>query len=344
MDIKVYGTDTSGHQLVMSILRDLLSKANIDHEIIEIKEISKFLDEGLESIPAIKMNDGPIIGLKTSGSFSQSLRDAVNKILSSENYGELSKVLVPIDFSDSSINALSYGHRLATDLGAVTNILHVSKTDDDRHDNQQQLQNLERSIDGDWGSDILKASLVTSSYKVGEVVPSIISSAREANTEMIIMGTKGVSDNDSRRYGSISLGVVAEASCPVLLIPKKASYKGINKIMLAVSQTSLDNVKLDRFLKLCLKLNAELHIVHVCDGNIKSLDISEITQRYPGLKILATILNNHNVANAIIDYAVDHQIDIVSLSPSAKSIFTHFEKSSLTQSLVMDEKMPVIVL
>jgi len=56
MDIKIYGTDTSGHQLVKSLISELLLKAKIPFNISEVNDVSKFLAKGIDSIPAIQMN------------------------------------------------------------------------------------------------------------------------------------------------------------------------------------------------------------------------------------------------------------------------------------------------
>ena len=50
--------------------------------------------------------------------FNKSLREAIKHILKKQNFGNMDKIIIPVDFSDVSTNAFVFGHRLATDIGA----------------------------------------------------------------------------------------------------------------------------------------------------------------------------------------------------------------------------------
>ncbi len=355
MDIKVYGTDTPGHKLVLSVISELLLKAKISFSLTEITDVSKFLAKGIESIPAIQMDDDHIIGLKSNGSFSKSLRDAVNEILSTQNYGTLSKFIIPIDFSDTSLNALSYGHRLATDLSAVTKVLHVYKpkptinTDLEVDATSQQevalrLDKLVDSINQDCGGDILSASLVSSDFKVGFAVDSILESINEDHAELVIIGSSGSSNVLKKVFGSVSLDIVSKSPSPVLLVPQKARYRGIKKVLLAVDHTTIEKGEIDSLSQLCSQLDTELHIVHVSNNATAQIDTSEIKSNHPGLKIKTTILNSNDVVDAINNYAITHQIDLVSLSPRSKTILSYIFSGSVTTELALTSDIPLYIL
>jgi len=212
MHIKIYGTPTSGNKMIKSFMGDILFRAKIPFKISEVQDITRFLEKNIESIPAIQLDEEPIVALKTNGSFNKSLRSAINHILSKENYGQLSKLIVPVDFKDASINAVSYAHRLATELGAVTKVVHVHDPGNESRDlkadnnsaieSKERLHNLVKSIDHDWGSDILKASFISSDFRVGTIAKGILQSSKENSAELIIMGSC-ISDNkNTRRHKS----------------------------------------------------------------------------------------------------------------------------------------------
>jgi len=56
LDIKVLGTATSGHQMAVSLINEYLDLANIAHKLEEVTDVSVFINEGLESIPAVNVN------------------------------------------------------------------------------------------------------------------------------------------------------------------------------------------------------------------------------------------------------------------------------------------------
>ena len=355
MDIKVYGTVTSGHQFVMSIISDLLLKAKIDYTISEINDISQFIEKGIDSIPAIQMNNEPIISLKSNESFSKALRCAANMILSSKNYGAMVKYIIPVDFSENSLNALSYGHRLATDLGAVTKLLHVyrpkAKLDLNhaiisvpKQKSQQKLDNLRESMDVDWSSDILKASLVSSEFRIGFPVEGILDSIKENDGKLVIMGTTGADNVLKRWFGSVSLSIIQKSICSIIMVPKNASYKGVKKAMLAVDHTGISDLPLDSLTTICSHFKTELHIVHISDEEIKPIDIDWFIEINPQLKIKSAILHGEDIIQVLNEYAQENSIDLVALSPKSKSVFSHLMHGSVTEKMSMNSSSPILIL
>ena len=355
MDIKIYGMDSRGHQMVTNLMTDLLQKAKIPFNISEIQDVSLFLEKKIESIPAIQMNDEPIIGLKSNGSFNNSLRDVVNQILSSENYGDLAKFIIPVDFSDTSINALSYGHRLATDMGAVTKVVHVYKpsptltADTTIHvasqkEKEQQLIDLVKSFDKDWGGDILKASLVSSEFKVGFATERILDSVDDNAGEMIIIGSTGESDILKRWFGSTSLEVSARATCPVLLVPAKAHYKGISKVLLAIGPDGIDKEIMAQLSSICSQFSPDIYIAHVTNDPKVNLDLISLKAELPGISFTSVVIKSDEVVAGLEDYAIVNDIDIIALAPRRKSLFTSFLNKSVTEEMAIKSSIPILIL
>ena len=123
-EITVLGTGSSSHQMVSYIVRKFLNDAKIPFELKEETDVAAFLQRSLSSVPCIYI-DGEYLPIYTNGDFNKSLRKAIKHILKKQNFGNMEKILIPVDFSDVSTNAFMFGHRLATDLGAVVKALHV---------------------------------------------------------------------------------------------------------------------------------------------------------------------------------------------------------------------------
>lgn len=357
MNIKVYGTDTSGHQLVLATISDFLQKAQISFQISEVTDVSTFLAQGVESVPAIQMNDDKIIGLKSKESFSKSLRFAINQILATENYGRFPKFLVPIDFSDVSINALSYGHRLATDLGAITQVLHVYRPQPklDIHAEikvlsqstaKNRLDHIVKWMDTDWGSDILKASLISGYFKVGFPAEKIIALAEENTAELIIMGATGADDLYHKWLGSVSSDVISKAHSSVLLIPESAQYRGISSIVVGVDQEILPLSKLQKLAKFCIPFKATIHLVHIGTGGDDSLASTAalLLQCYDKDLIRTEIIDSADILGALNTYTKANQIEVLAVAPKAKSMFNQLFKESITRRMSHEVQVPLLVL
>jgi len=59
-------------------------------------------------------------------------------------------------------------------------------------------------------------------FKIGNPVVQIVETAREENTQYIVMGSRGMGLISGMVLGSVSYGVLHESPCPVVIVPKKA--------------------------------------------------------------------------------------------------------------------------
>lgn len=359
IQVKVYGANTSGQQMVVDQIKKKLSSANLAFDITEETDVSVFIKKGLESVPAIQYNEGSIFPLKTNGAFNQSLRTSINGILDEYNYGDLPKIIVPTDFSDTSLNALIFAHRLATNINAVTKVLHVYfpksrdladatiVNTDYSEVRKSQLDELVSKINLDWGSDLLKASFMGKEFRTGFPAENIIKSVEENNADLVVMGTTGDSNQIKKWFGSVSTKVGMESPAPVLLVPEKSQFKGINNILYAYDQYDLDKNCIQNILPFALLHNANIHFVHV---NNKARPnpgyyISEIIgEQYDSSKIIVNQLETQKVSQALNDYALTHNIDLIVLAREHKNFFQKVFDKSVTRELAIHTNLPLLII
>ena len=143
----------------------------------------------------------------------------------------LKKVLVATDFSEPSEAALAYGRELARTFGAALTVLHVVDNLLTRAygtegfvvaepDLQAGLEASARAqVDALlWAEDgdILRATgfVITSN----EPAAAIVTYARDAGTDLLVMGTHGRGAVAQLLMGSVAERVVRTAPCPVLTV------------------------------------------------------------------------------------------------------------------------------
>jgi len=141
----------------------------------------------------------------------------------------IKKVLVPIDFSDYSKNALKYAVNFAKSFNAEIILVYVvepviyppdfsmgqiampsinAEWDDRAKDELQKLAK----------SDIAGAGNVKTVIKTGKPFVEIIETAKEENVDLIIIATHGHSGVEHILFGSTAEKVVRKAPCPVLTL------------------------------------------------------------------------------------------------------------------------------
>jgi nucleotide-binding universal stress UspA family protein len=158
----------------------------------------------------------------------------------------VSRILVALDFSPQADAALSYATTVARGCGASVDLLHVV---DDRLATADWVSNpslraltavREQAIDE---SSRRLARLVTGlqldglvarwHVVVGQPAPALVAAAATHGSDLIAMGTRGLSGLPHLIVGSVADRVVRTASCPVLTVRVDATVKADVPAMVA---------------------------------------------------------------------------------------------------------------
>jgi len=135
-----------------------------------------------------------------------------------------SKVLVPVDGSSYAENAVKYASDLAKRYGSSVTLIHVVAT------RVYAMAEVGVLISKDLekeGEEILKRSRelatslgITANTKLASGVPAeeIVRFAESEKFDLIVMGSRGMSEVKAFFLGSVSDRVSHHAKCPVLII------------------------------------------------------------------------------------------------------------------------------
>ena len=141
---------------------------------------------------------------------------------------DIKRILVPVDFSQGSLNALSSARDLAKQFGAELLLLHVIAPIDfitvsDVYDEQRRASDAALTR---IGAD-LRAAGQRFRVIVAGGVPShvIVDTAKRTGTDLIVMGTHGRTGLAHMLIGSVAERVVRTAACPVLAVRRSVRKK-----------------------------------------------------------------------------------------------------------------------
>jgi nucleotide-binding universal stress UspA family protein len=137
--------------------------------------------------------------------------------------GEFKRILVPVDFSDQSLDALRMARRIAGDDISRLCVLHVDEPlhidwradttaiQKEAHDVVRKvLVKFVRAEFGDHGPKV--------HFIVGKPVHAIMRYAVKMNADLIVLGTQGRTGLPRALIGSVAERVVRHAHCPVLVV------------------------------------------------------------------------------------------------------------------------------
>ncbi|MDO5531001.1 universal stress protein [Sutterella sp.] len=142
------------------------------------------------------------------------------------------RILVPVDGSTNSLNAVSFIASRQTLLGSNPEIelLNIQLPLPARacrlvgQDAIQRYYEDEAEKVFEPARKILQKVGFTASesFVVGEAAPSISKAAEKTNADLVVMGSRGQSAIKGLFFGSVSNGVLAQSKCPMLVIRGKA--------------------------------------------------------------------------------------------------------------------------
>jgi nucleotide-binding universal stress UspA family protein len=141
------------------------------------------------------------------------------------------RILVPTDFSARSLGALRYARDLARAFGSPLHLLHVLS-----HPVQWSPEVADPALAAAHRQSRAEAELelialateegldpltTTTAVVAGGVDHAILTYARAAGADLIVMGTHGHAAIARFLLGSVTERVVRRASCPVVVVPHR---------------------------------------------------------------------------------------------------------------------------
>jgi len=142
------------------------------------------------------------------------------------------RILVPVDFSDSSARALRIAAKRAAESGGSLIIVYVVPADYGWLGfGRNELRDLDRSLQRQ-AADRLRAFAdenvgdvsADMEVRVGQPAEEIVAAARESKCDSIMLSTRGLTGLDRLLIGSVADRVARLAPCPVVLVrPGKRS-------------------------------------------------------------------------------------------------------------------------
>jgi len=129
------------------------------------------------------------------------------------------KILLAVDGSEPSDQATAAASEIATKSGGTVHVLHVHEAGlvlpvETNTEAQGVVDQAIKHLEADG----VEVSGHAVSARAGSVAPTIIDAARSFGCDLIVMGTRGLSDFSGLLVGSIAHKVIHHADCPVLVV------------------------------------------------------------------------------------------------------------------------------
>ncbi|MEE9372632.1 MAG: universal stress protein [Saprospiraceae bacterium] len=261
------------------------------------------------------------------------------------------KILVPIDFSESSKKALSYALTLGEKTKINVYMLHVTTVpsrsgtklihkmrelakDEDRSMVDSQTNTFISGIKGI--SDLNQITII----RYGDVSKQIINVSLQEDFDLIVMGTKGVSRIKEAFMGSNTYSTLKLSMIPTIVVPMVYdANKTTKKACIALRVNKLYGNMCAKLLEKSILLGYEPELMTVVDNKSDELALTVKMQRksYP-----IYMAKNPRPRRAILEYITANNSGILALNFNAYSFFKELTYHSVSSEFTFRSKIPIL--
>jgi nucleotide-binding universal stress UspA family protein len=254
-------------------------------------------------------------------------------------------VIIPVDFSETSLNAARYAADMLTGKEATRVILYnMFKEEDESATALQYLESLKAEMEQKSISNI---ECITERGE--DLIDSLGRLAYQKNAELIVMGITEKEEWKQLLFGSNTLKMAEQNICPVMIIPSEAKYNGIKNIALASDFKDVDITTPVLAIKTVLEIfNASLHIVNVDSEHYVALTEEYLAERAKMQKLFAEFkpefyfIGMSDFHEAIEQFSKDRHIDLIVIIPKNHSFINNLFSSSHTKKLAFNTSVPLL--
>lgn len=268
-------------------------------------------------------------------------------------------ILCPVDFSANATNAVRYAVKLNEKLKAKIILLHTYETPVLYTDVAPFTMQMDYAALHDNAAKDLKAfhKKVFGADQVDNVemvlqqgLPSsrIKDIALEKKVDMIIMGATGTGAAERLLVGSNALRVAKEAPCMVMLIPQKAKFDGLEKLVYATDLSSDNLMQVKEIFPLAKKFNSELLFLYIDqstvrdDAEILKTVTAKIKKHVPYAKKSGFVCSDASVSDGVEYFLKKQKADCLVMYHRHRNLFQAMYSTSISKKLSLHVSLPVI--
>ena len=272
-------------------------------------------------------------------------------------------ILYATDYSENSVAALKYAHKLSEQMGTRLVVTHVfdyptvlgTEGLDEPFPHLEESafkshrSKLEKFCEEHLGSVWKAPNIQLEAVENKSVVKGIISVAEEWHAYLIVTGMKGGSALREMIMGNTTKYLIEKAPCPILSIPSDASHVPIKTIVYATDFEEEDVYAIRKLTEMAGQLDAEIKVVHISTkdeykGEMQMEWFKEMLHEKVKYKRMDfELLFTEDVFNALRIYLGDTNADLmVMLEREHKSILKKWFHQDLVKKMESYGRVPLL--
>ncbi len=293
--------------------------------------------------------------------FSPQSLAAVSTHFGSQDFPQ--RIIVPVDFSSCSNNAIRFAVSVALRTGATLRLVHSLQLplqasefatypiNDLESEANHRLAQQSGEIVSFLETHKLPKIEISFVVAVGFASEEIIREANACKADMICMGTHGAGKVAGVLLGSIATAVMNDAHCPLMVIPENAEFTGFKRIAYASDMQEVNRVMIHRMADFAKSFDAELYVLHVlATGDVLTPEQANAFRdqfnkaaHYDKVSFHIVDAEDDTIVATVDDYLDDNQIELLASLTHRKGFFDRLFHPSVTKRFALDAHKPLLV-
>ncbi len=267
-------------------------------------------------------------------------------------------ILVGIDFSACSINALEHAVSLAEKASANIVMIWVNRPENGKEIFRVDQEHIVAEVISRFNAlvetykNALGEKSISYLVKSGKVYQEIVNAAEEIDAFLIVVGTHGSSGFEEFWIGSNAFRVVVATERPVITIRENVDKnQTISNIVMSIDSTMESRQKVPITSLIAKYFNAKIHILVM-----HTTTIDEIRQRVDDyvkqvetylseneIEFEKKIFETNHIANSTLEYALSVKANLISVMDVQETIPSNLWSGTFTQQMVNHSPIPVLI-
>jgi len=270
----------------------------------------------------------------------------------------MNEILVGVDFSESSQNALAHAIGLASKFKSNLLLVWVENSNSIRHLDIKSDDSIKdvvesrfKKIINDYSNEISPKDI---EYRIrkGVTYREVIALSIENDVDMIVVGAHG--SQGFRRFlmGDNANHIIAEAKCPVVTIREHRTLnRDLDTIVIPIDSSLDTRQKLPIATKIALYYGADIHLLGLYFSNVGTLRkrVNSYVEQSEQFIIKSGVKNvvihyaaSKNGARTIMNYAIKVNAGLIATMIETERLASDLWLGSQGQQLVNQSPVPIL--
>ena len=285
------------------------------------------------------------------------------------------QILIPVDFSDYSLQAAKIAFDIAVKLEAKVVLFHVYPNpivysvpfsdvyafdsgltlhlETAEKNAQANMEQFLKKLIQHFGRESWNKLETEYIIKAGDARDDILSYAHKNRVMLIVMGTQGKAGSEFDIIGSVTAEIISSARLPVLAIPPGTPTeiaKNFKKILYATNFDEKDFAAIDKLMRIIAPYRVSISCLHVSRHEEPVWDIARLEgmkdilkNKYKSHAFDCQLINGDDILAELEKYISINQIDVLALTTHKRSMFSRIFNPSIARRMAFHTNVPLLV-